>query len=633
MKSDIFVISATNTRRTGYFRERRMSIMDQICKSSNSTDIQIKGEVSDNAAARNDKFFSNTPGFHNHATCVRTHCMRFVLAVSVLLSLSSCQSSGGGIREDVINDVPDITIPPAGDATGHGSLAGKSVYIFSQNPTGGAEDPQVYGFKNAVLIRGWQKWNREGIDKASYNFNYMKKVQDAGNIFIGGGTGSVLFREEAGKDFEDWATRDAQGNLVEHSYITAGAHKASIANPSYRNHIVSYCKIQIDGGIDGVFIDEANGCYQGGKKWNFNGNEGYDNYFLAGFNAYLTAKHPGFTESDWIRTYGMTPDNVIKSAEKPGDLNANFNYRRYLSARGWDKWPADPANPLTGVFGGITANRVNTDIDNFREKAMAYYWREMVANMREYAREMYHKEIFVTSNGIFPYVDFNSFGLYEYNSDNGGAEIKWMPVSNGRLNGAVSLKQYYRTVLARSRAVSGNVPLVLFIDWPTGYMDSYSAFTAEEKKNFWRIYASEAYANGIFFAFHLKKTLSQYNTAEKDGVLDFLKTFAKFFDDHGQFYTTFGDYATTVNTSVNCSYNVTTDGGRYCLHLVNHEYSNGIVPKSGFTVTVSLPIAPTSVVAYSPDNATPRTLAFSTSGGTITITVDKLEAYDCILIQ
>ncbi|HNX60264.1 MAG TPA: hypothetical protein PKK43_14275, partial [Spirochaetota bacterium] len=250
--------------------------------------------------------------------------MTFFSAVSIMFFLLSCQTSGSGIREDVIDNVPDITIPPAGDAAGRGSLAGKSVYIFSQNPTGGTEDPQVYGFKNAVLIRGWQKWDREGLDASGYNFKYMKNVQAAGNVFIGGGTGSVLFRDEAGKDFEDWATRDAQGNLVEHSYITEGAHKASIANPAYRNHIVSYCKIQIDGGIDGVFIDEANGCYQGGKKWNFNGNEGYDNYFLAGFNAYLAAKHPGFTASDWIRTYGMTQGNVINSDAKPGDLNANF---------------------------------------------------------------------------------------------------------------------------------------------------------------------------------------------------------------------------------------------------------------------------------------------------------------------
>jgi len=562
-------------------------------------------------------------------------------ALVAVMAAVACSGAGGGAgsarstRVVAAADIPDLATPPPGDPAGHRTDARKAVYLFSQTGTG-QRDPQVLEFSDAVLIRAWQKWDRGGQNVSDYDFGYADAARARGVTFVAGGTASVVFRDEDPGRFEDWATRDAQGNRVEHAYIVPGAHRASLANPSYRAHVLDYCRKQIDGGVDGLFLDEANAGYTGGTRWSWNGNEGYDDWFLAGFNAWLLALHPAFTEADFIAAYGMTEDNVVRPGVPPGDLGRSFDYRYYLKTRGWDAWPANPQNPLAAVYGQITGNRPDPAADSFRERALLWYWREMVAELREYARSRYGREILITSNGIFPWTDFNSFGLYEGNRDDDGREVQWVPRLGGHLDGARSLQAVYRKVRARSQAVSGDVPLVLFLDWPTRTIDGYYGLSRQEKQDFWRIFGAEAYANGLFYAFHLRTGMPGEPSASDSGVLDFLKQYAGFYRENAAVYTGTSPAEAAITVSIpQVSASLSTGGGQTFLHLVNHNYGagTGLVAKEGFTVTFPMAAAPATAVLRTPDSAGERPLGVVAAGGQVTVTVDRLEAYDLVELR
>jgi hypothetical protein len=559
-----------------------------------------------------------------------------ICAFALAAALAAACSGGGsrGVEDRVIEDLPDISVPPPGDAYGHAAATPKAVYLFSQIGNG-ERDPQVLEFSDAVLMRGWQKWDRWGLESSEYDFGYPVAAHERGITFVAGGTASVLFRDEAPEQFEEWATRDAQGSLVEHGYIVPGAHRGSLAHPGFRAHVLAFLKKQIDGGVDGVFLDEANAAYSGGNRWMWNGNEGYDDWFIAAFNAFLIAQHPDFTEADWITTYGMTRDNVIRPEEAAGDLGRNFNYRRYLQRNGWDRFPLISRNPLAPVFGFIEGNRMDPAKTSFRDRALLYYWRAMVTELREYARSRYGKEILVTSNGLFPFVDFNGFGLYEGNHDGeNGSEVVWVPLSGGHLDGRHSHQDIYRRIRARSRAISGDVPLVLFLDWPCRTMNDYYALSVQEKKDFWRIFGAEAYANGLFFAFHLRTTIPGEPTATDSQILTFLKEYAAFYQANAAVYTEAEPSAVAVETNVtDVAGSVSAGAGETYLHLVNHHYDGGLVPQLAVRATFPLAAAPSQVTVRTPDPAGANVVGFEWSEGSLSVTVDRLESYDLIVVE
>ena len=196
---------------------------------------------------------------------------------------------------------------PTGQTTR--KAANFTVYGFSQSDVAD-EDPQVYALDPDVTIRAFGKWSTSGDEAADYNFAQIARYHEKGITFMGSGTASVIFPKDfpSMSIFDDMSTRDADNNPVPHDEFgfPEPARRGNMFNPKYRQYLLSWAKIQIDGGVDGVNFDEVNAGFSGGQKYAFNGNEGFDDYAIADFNRYLLAKYPDFTAADWKSRFAMT---------------------------------------------------------------------------------------------------------------------------------------------------------------------------------------------------------------------------------------------------------------------------------------------------------------------------------------
>ncbi|WP_345152054.1 hypothetical protein, partial [Nonomuraea rubra] len=152
------------------------------------------------------------------------------------------------------------------------------------------------------------------------------------------------------------------------------------------------------------------------------------------------------------------------------------------------------------------------------------------------------------------------------------------------------------------------------------------------RKDYWRIFGAEAYANGIFPAFHLKDTVGS-PTATDLGMMDFFKTYTRFYKDHRALFSDNVISTRAVRVSVAhvaASLLVQRGTGKRSLHLVNHNYDQGITPQSGFTVEADLGSCPRRVSLVSPDFPHAKSPAFSCQYGKLRMTVDRLDHYDII---
>jgi hypothetical protein len=228
--------------------------------------------------------------------------------------------------------------------------------------------------------------------------------------------------------------------------------------------------------------------------------------------------------------------------------------------------------------------------------------------------------------------------MYPWNPDEQTPDFRgadYVPVVDGHLNGAKSLQANYRYLKEKSDQIAGDVPVTVFIDWPNDMMTNYLNLPLSEKKDYWQIFGAEAYANGIFPAFHLKDTVGD-PTAEQSGMLDFFRTYSQFYKDHRSLYrhNTYGTQAVRVGASnVSASLLVQRGSGARTLHLVNHNYSQGIIPQTGVNVEVDLPYCPRRVAMISPDFAGSRVPASSCRHGKLTVTVDRLDYYNVLVLK
>lgn len=507
------------------------------------------------------------------------------------------------------------------------------VYGFSQSDVD-QEDPQVYTLRPDTTIRAIGKWSTNGDEAADYNFAQIARYHAQGTAFMGSGTASVIFPHDFASPeiFDDMSTRDANGDPVPHDEFgfPVPARRGNIFNPAYRGYLLGWAKIQIDGGVDGINLDEVNAGFSGGQKYGFNGNEGFDDYAIADFTRYLLAKYPRYTAADWASHFGMTADNLPRKDVPANDLTRNFNYRTYLKAKGFNLDPLNAANPLAPEWGRVTANRMYASDTSFTATYLRRYWKSMVDELRRYAK----RPILVSSNGLLPYVDFNSVGMYPWNPDEQTPDFRgadYVPVVDGHLNGAKSLQANYRYLWNTNREIAGDVPVTVFIDWPNDMMTHYLNLPLEERKDYWRIFGAEAYANGLYPAFHLKDTVGS-PTAEQLGMLDFLTDYSRFYKDNRRLYRNTTPAPQPVRVSAaNVSVSLLSNGLR-TVHLVNHNYDRGIRPQSDVTVGVDLPRCPRRVTLVSPDRTGSSTPASTCRRGRLSVTVDRLDYYSVLVL-
>lgn len=536
----------------------------------------------------------------------------------------------------VVNPVQAAVPGPRG-----GGLADPSawtVYGFSQSEVS-QNDPQIYQLDPDVNIRAFQKWSRFGTLSGDYDFGQISRYHEQGTALTGGGTVSVIFQEEFASTeiYDDMSTRDADNVPVPHEEVVPGARRGNMFNPAYRQYLLRWAKVQIDGGVDGLFFDEVVSGFSGGQKYGFNGNEGFDDYAIADFTRYLLAKYPDHTAADWKSRFGMVEGNLPRGDVPADDLARNFNYRTYLRAHGWNNNPLTSSNPLATEWGDVTDNRLYAEDSTFTGTYLRRYWKSMVDELRAYARDTAHRTVLITSNGLLPYVDFTSVGMYPWNPDEqtpDGRGVDYVPTVGGHLNGAKSLQANYRYLKDRSRRIAGNVPVGVFIDWPNDMMTAYLNLPLSEKQDYWRIFGAEAYANGVFPAFHLKDTVGS-PTAEQSGMLPFLKSYSQFFKDHRNLFRSNNPSSRVVSvgaSDVSASLLVQSGTRSRTVHLVNHDYDQGITPQTDLTVSVEVGKCPARVTMVSPDFPGSKSPAFSCHRGRLTVTVDRLDYYEVLVL-
>lgn len=552
----------------------------------------------------------------------------FLLLVFLLGVFGSL--AGGVWGEDLASAVTEggVAFFLSPDAYGKADTSRLTVWAFSQCGTS-EQDPQILDLAPDINCRAWQKWDNWGAKVSDYNFAYPAACKAKGIAFIAGGTATAFFRDEAASndEFNAQVAYDAGGNPTK---TQAGFYRGSLASAGFRKRLIRYAEIQIDGGVDGLFFDEANSSTEG-SHWA--GDGGFDDAMVADFGQYLFLKHPSLTPAQWKEKFDIGPDDHLDAAQR----GRSFDYRGYLKRHGWDTSPLSSANPLEVDWGHSISNRPDPDKGTFTEDYPSLmYWQGIVMTLRAYARQKYGKEIYITSNGIFPFVDFQCVGLYDHNHDGpNGTEVNYVPVKEGHLDGTVSLQTAFRDLKARSLRVARRVvPVSLFLDWPTPNLDRYDALPLTERQDYWRLYAAEAYANGLYYSFHLKTTTGE-PTADKLGMMPFFKSYSAFYRSHAALYHGAEDLAGTVNVSKsNITFNLARlPDGRTVLHLVNHNYSQEFQAQKNLAVSFPLAQAPKKVTAVSPDAAEDVPLQFSFDQGQVKVIVPQLVSYMALVTE
>jgi hypothetical protein len=208
-------------------------------------------------------------------------------------------------------------------------------------------------------------------------------------------------------------------------------------------------------------------------------------------------------------------------------------------------------------------------------------------------------------------------------------------VTNGHLNGRQSLADAFRWLKARSDRFAVGIPVVVFLDWPGPAMDRYDALPTSERQDYWRLYAAEAYATGIFFALHLK-TATGEPTATEAGTLDLLKSLTAYYRAHRTFFHSVTPVTASVSgLPASAAIQVTDQASpaRRLVHIVNHEYDQGFIEQRNLALVISSDRAPLHVTLASPDLAADQDLDFKFANGQVTLTLSSLLASDTLILS
>ena len=460
------------------------------------------------------------------------------------------------------------------------------------------------------------------------------QARAAGIVFIGGTTATALFRDEFPTEsaFNAVVSCDATGQPMFHSAMKF--YRGSLASPAYRQYLIGIGEIQIDGGVDGLFFDEVDFSYDGAP----NGNEGFDDASIADFGGFLCGKYPGYRPADWQSKYGITAVDHLDCAGSAATRGRTFNYRGYLARNGWQASPLNRSNPLAAEWGTMVEGHPEPQNGTFTGTYTSLvYWQDIVLTLRNYARQKYNKEIYITANGVFPFVDFQMIGLWGGNPDGPGrSSVNYCPLTvDGHLDGTQSLLAAFMAMKQRSLRIDGRVvPVAAFIDWPTDVMSAYLSLPASEKSDYWRMYVPEALAATVYLNMHLADTVGD-PTAAQLGLMPLFKQTTAFYKmpAHAALYHGTTDLPGRVTASVaNIGTNLTQlSDGRTVAHLINHNYSHGFQEQDGVSVSFPVAKAPGRVTLVSPDYEADAPVAFTYSGGQVRVIVPKLVAYVAVV--
>jgi len=527
-----------------------------------------------------------------------------------------------------------IPIDPA--VYGTADVSNFTIFGFSQESTNLPADPQVLEMLPNIVPRAWQRWDIYGTQASDYNWGYPTQAQADGITFIGGTTATVLFQDEfpVASQFDSVVSCNAQGQPVLHAPLNY--YRGSLASPTYSQYVIGIAELQIDGGVNGVFFDEVDESYEGSTYGN--GDEGFDDADITDFGGFLCAKYPNLSASAWQSQFGVTSADQLSCSLSSDQWGRTFNYRGYLSRNGWQTDPLNSANPLAAQWGTILGGHPEPDNGTFTGTYTSLvYWQNIVLTLRNYARQKYGKEIYVTANGVWPFVDFQMNGLWDGNPDGpGGASVDYCPLTPaGDLDGAQSLLQAFLSIKQRSARIDGRiVPVAAFIDWPTGVMTRYLSLPPPEQQDYWRMYVPEAFAATVYLNMHLLDTIGD-PTATQLGLMPLFEQTAAFYETpaHAALYHNTTDLSGTVTVSVpNIAANLTLlSDGRTVAHLINHNYSKGFQEQDGVAVAFPLVKAPASVTLVSPDSSADTTIPFIYSGGQVQVTIPQLVSYAAVV--
>ncbi len=436
--------------------------------------------------------------------------------------------------------------------------------LFTINEFGST--PYACELSMSVPSQNWQRaWFKWG---SAPNWLAMaaevQKAHGVGALFGGGTTCSALYPHENGittAEFMDMATRDPHGKLflVSNSY-----YHGSVVSPAYRRYVLKWAKLQIDAGVDTLFMDEVNGAYSD--------LEGYDSYGLAAFRRYLIRRfirrdHWGIQDSRWKSQFGI---DLTDPKECPDHSIRTFDYAAYLRKNHWADRPQQPRNPLASIWGVPMWSAPAITDDSYcaeRNNSVWHYW---VTHIRAYAVEK-SRRVWIAANGLNRWVDYQIGG--------GGVLFNFPRGSNGQLDCTSSYLADWRSYYKKSKELLNGkeVPIVFFHDWDEG-MPWMDKLTDAERVAWLQAYAPEVFAAGLFFAYPV---LGPFDcNAATNGTLAVIRQQARFVkmvvpllrnvvwqDPLMAAYT--GKVEITIQSQPNTH--------RMVVHLVNRQY-RGLTP-------------------------------------------------------
>ena len=188
-----------------------------------------------------------------------------------------------------------------------------------------------------------------------------------------------------------------------------------------------------------------------------------------------------------------------------GDLTRNFNYAKYLRAKGRAMNPLSDEDRLAKEWGRTTPGLPAVGATTFVDTAEPYrYWREIVTEMRRIAHDTGRDRFYISANGMFPFVDFVSAGVYD-SPEIAQNLFSLTKVTDGdtpyRMDGKqVGEGQPGPDAPPGRAGRAGGAGCRL----PGRHVAGVPRSAVEQRRDFWRLYAAEAYANGLYFAFLLK---------------------------------------------------------------------------------------------------------------------------------